>query len=88
MGREIINSITCGRCKREFDVATEDIEWEHQEDAGETDENPAIHDFIVSQTLECSHCGYANKILMHGKGKDAAHFTSLEVISMERGSYI
>lgn len=27
MGRQIINSIKCGRCHKEFDVATDDIEW-------------------------------------------------------------
>ena len=33
MGRQVINKIECGKCHREFDVATEDIEWEHLTDA-------------------------------------------------------
>ena len=83
MGRQIINSITCCNCNTQFDVATEDIEWEHISDIGETEENSGIHDFKVSQTVECPHCGKKNKILMHAKGKTADQLDSIEVISME-----
>lgn len=38
MGRQVINNIECGFCHKDFDVATEDIEWEHQNDAGATEE--------------------------------------------------
>ena len=47
MAREIINSIKCGFCHEKFDVATEDIEWEHINDAGETDTDSDVYDFSV-----------------------------------------
>ena len=88
MGREIINVIECGYCHKEFDVAAEDIEWEHQVDAGETDEDSSVHDYNVFQAVDCPHCGKQNKIVMHAKGKNAAAFISKIVISMEKGSYL
>lgn len=83
MAREIINNITCGKCGKLFDVATEDIEWEHLEDAGEKEENPEIHDYSVFQTVDCPHCGAKNRIVMHAKGKSAANLESLKVFSLE-----
>lgn len=88
MGRDIINMIECGFCHKEFDVATEDIEWEHQVDAGETDEDSSVHDYTVFQTIDCPHCGKPNKIVMHGKGKNAASLSSMEIVSLEKGSYL
>ena len=55
MGRQVINQIECAKCHKMFDVATEDIEWEHLSDAGETEEDNTIHDFNVFQTVDC-HC--------------------------------
>lgn len=83
MGRQAINSIECGFCHKDFDVATEDIEWEHQIDAGETEEDSTIHDFSVFQTVDCPYCGKANKIVMHAKGKSESQFDTMEVISLE-----
>lgn len=83
MGRHIINDIECGFCHKVFDVATEDIEWEHLSDAEESEENSSIHDFSVFQTVDCPHCGKANKIVMHAKGKSESQFDTLEVISLE-----
>ena len=56
MAREIINSIKCGFCHEKFDVATEDIEWEHINDAGETDTDSDVYDFSVSQKIKCPNC--------------------------------
>ena len=83
MGRQIINMIECGKCHKQFDVATEDIEWEHLNDAGETEENSTIHDFNVFQTVNCPYCGSENKIVFHAKGKSAVGLDSMKVISLE-----
>lgn len=88
MGLERINTIECGFCHKEFDVATEDIEWEHLVDAGETDEDSSVHDYYVSQTVDCLHCRKSNKILMHAKGKNPALFSSMEVVSLEVSNYL
>lgn len=88
MGLERISTIECGFCHKEFDVATEDIEWEHLVDAGETDEDSSVHDYHVSQTVDCPHCRKSNKILMHAKGKNPALFSSMEVVSLEVSNYL
>ena len=87
MGRQIINMIECGYCNKEFAVATEDIEWEHIEDAGETDEDSTVHDYHVFQTANCPHCSKPNKIVMHAKGKNEASLCSMKVDSLEMMSY-
>lgn len=83
MGRQVINQIECAKCHKMFDVATEDIEWEHLSDAGETEEDNTIHDFNVFQTADCSYCGKENKIVLHAKGKSAAELDTIEVVSLE-----
>lgn len=83
MGRQIINSIDCGFCHKNFDVATEDIEWEHLSYAGETEEDSTIHDYSVFQTVDCPHCGKPNKIVLHAKGKSEALLDSMKVFSLE-----
>lgn len=83
MGRQIINMIECGYCNKEFAVATEDIEWEHLSDAGETEEDNTIHDFNVFQTVDCSYCGKENKIVLQAKGKSAAELDTMKVVSLE-----
>lgn len=75
--------IECGKCHKAFDVATEDIEWEHISDAGETEEDSTIHDFNVFQTVDCPYCGKGNKIVLHAKGKSEADIDSMKVISLE-----
>lgn len=87
MGRQIINMIECGKCHNQFDVATEDIEWEHLNDAGETEEDSTIHDFNVFQTVDCPYCGKENKIVLHAKGKSAAELNAMKVISLEINMY-
>lgn len=83
MGRQIINDIECAFCHKVFDVATEDIEWEHLSDAGETEEDSTIHDYSVFQTVNCPHCGKPNKIVLHSKGKSEAQLDSWKVFSLE-----
>lgn len=83
MGRQIINTIECGKCHRDFDVATEDIEWEHINDAGETEDDSSIHDYNVFQSVECPHCGKGNKIVFHATGKSEAQLNTMKVVSLE-----
>ena len=90
MSRQIINTIQCAHCHKEFAVATEDLEWEHISDIGETDDDSSIHDFAIHQSVVCPHCGKSNKILAKMRGTTPAtiDFSSLEVISMELGAYL
>lgn len=77
--------IECGYCHKEFDVATEDIEWAHLVDTGEKGEGGSIHDYHVFQNVDCPHCGKSNKIVMHARGKNSADLFSMKVISLELG---
>lgn len=88
MGKDVINMIECGFCHKKFDVATEDIEWEHLEDVGEVEEGGSIHDYHVFQVVDCPYCGKPNKIVMHARGKNSEEFSSIIVSSMEIGSYL
>ena len=83
MGRQIINTIECGKCHRKFGVATEDIEWEHLTDAGETESNSGKRDYSLFQTVDCTHCKAKNKIVFHAQGKSEANIDSMEVVSLE-----
>ena len=83
MGRQVINQTECAKCHKMFDVATEDIEWEHLSDAGETEEDNTIHDFNVFQTVDCPYCGKENKIVLQAKGKSAAELDTMKVVSLE-----
>lgn len=84
MGRIKINRIECGYCHKMIDVATEDLEWEHIEDIGERDDNPNLHDFAISQKVQCPHCDRENNILNKTKGKSAMDLQEGEVLSIER----
>ena len=88
MGRQIINTIECSKCHREFGVATEDIEWEHLTDAGEVEDSNPIHDFNVFQTVDCPYCDSKNQIVFHAKGESEASFNSMKVVSLEEGDII
>ena len=83
MGRQVINKIDCPYCHKEFDVATEDIEWEHVTDAGETEDNSGIHDYHVFQKVSCPHCDKLNNIIYLALGKLEAHHDTMKVISVE-----
>ncbi len=88
MGRQLINKIECGKCHKEFDVATENIEWEHLTDAGVIEDGSPIHDFNVFQTVDCPHCDAKNNIVLHAKGKSESNFGSMKVVSLEVGDII
>lgn len=83
MGRQKINQIECGYCHKNFDVATEDLEWENMKDVGERDDDPTLHDFAISQTVVCPNCGKENNILYKTKGRSAMDHEKGEVLSME-----
>ena len=84
MGRQVIAKTTCAFCRRSFDIATEDIEWEHISDCGETDENPELKDFSIHQKIHCPWCKKDNEILITMKGKEVADLdiTSVQVINL------
>lgn len=88
MEREVINSIECAFWHKDFDVATEDLEWEHIEDMRETDEDASVHDYVISQKTDCPYCGKANNILATMKGTSIAQITSMKIITMERDALI
>lgn len=89
MGRQVINEIKCAVCGNSFDVATEDLEWEHIEDFGERDDNPVLHDLGIGQSVVCPHCNKPNKVLYKAIGESiAGPFSNAEVISMELGAVI
>ena len=83
MGRQIINSIECGYCHKTFKVATEDLEWEHIVDIGERDDDATLHDFAISQKVDCPHCGKANNIIYKTVGHSDMDLQEGEVMSME-----
>lgn len=83
MERQVINKIECAKCHKEFDVATEDIEWEHLTDAGEKDDNSGIHDYYVVQKVSCPYCDKLNNIVFVAQGKSEAHLDTMEVVLLE-----
>lgn len=83
MGRQVINKIECVKCHKEFDVATEDIEWEHLTDAGETEDNSGIRDYHVFQKVSCPHCDKVNNIIFVAQGSSEAHLNTMKVVSLE-----
>lgn len=70
MGRQVIAKTPCAFCTEQIEIATEDLAWEHISDCGETDENPELKDFSISQKIHCPHCGKDNEITITMKGKD------------------
>lgn len=83
MGRQVINTIECAKCHKVFDVATEDIEWEHLTDAGETDDNSGIHDYHVFQKVRCPYCYKVNNIVFIAQGGSEANLGTMKVVSIE-----
>lgn len=83
MGRQVINTIECAKCHKVFDVATEDIEWEHLTDAGETDDNGGIHDYHVFQIVSCPHCDKDNNVIFIAQGSSEVHLNTMKVVSLE-----
>ena len=83
MGRQVINKIVCAKCRKEFDVATEDIEWEHLTDAGETGNKSGIHDYHVFQKVSCPHCDKVNNSAFVAQGCSETHLNTMKVVSLE-----
>jgi Fe2+ or Zn2+ uptake regulation protein len=65
MGKQLINQVQCQHCGKMFDINTEDIEWEHLEDRGESDVHAPLHDMSLLQKVICANpnCGKENTIL-------------------------
>ena len=83
MGRQVINCICCSQCGREFNVATEDIEWEHLQDIGEADDGTSIRDYGLFQKVTCPFCNADQKIVFAAKGRDESHIEKMTVVSLE-----
>lgn len=77
------NTIECCKCHREFDVYTEEIEWEHLSDADEIEVGSPIHDYSMFQIVDCPYCESKNNIMFHAKGKSELSFDFMEVASLE-----
>lgn len=90
MGRTVIDYTECAFCHKKFDVATEDIAWETKVDMGERDDNPSLHDYIISQKLECPKCGKENDMILTMKadtmGMNEA-IENIENISLVKTEY-
>ena len=83
MGRQVINSIKCAKWGKEFDVATEDLEWEHAVDSEAGDTKSGYPGTGIMQEIECPHCGKANTIVYRGiRNTDNGTYTQ-EVYSKE-----
>lgn len=83
MGREVINKIECAKCHKMFDVATEDLEWEHatEMEAGET--KSGYPETRIMQKIECPYCKKENTIAYKGiHNTDTGTYTH-EVYSLE-----
>lgn len=81
--KEKIGTITCKKCKKEFDVNTEDLEWHHLTDHGEREDDPCKRDFATYQKVRCPHCNTENEVLVKAVGESSDKIESVEVISME-----
>lgn len=83
MGRQIINNIECAKCHKMFDVATEDLEWEHADEMEADDSVSGYPETHIMQKIECPYCGKENTIVYKGiRNTDNGTYTH-EVFSME-----
>ena len=85
MGREVINKIKCAKCGREFDVATEDLEWEHAVESEAGDTKSGYPETGIMQKIECpnSKCRYKNTIVYRGIHNTDTGTCMQEVYSLE-----
>lgn len=81
MGRSVIDYTECAFCHKKFDVATEDIAWETKTDLGESDDNPSLHDYVISQKLECPKCGKENDMSITMKADTMGMNEAIESIT-------
>lgn len=85
MGRQVINKIECAQCHKMFDVATEDLEWEHAVEVEAEDSKSGNPETRIMQEIECPNpkCGYKNTIAYKGiRNTDTGIYTR-EVYSLE-----
>lgn len=68
MGRKVINDIKCAKCGRVFDVATEDLKWEHAVESKAGDTKSGYPETGIMQKIECPNpkCRYENSIVYRG----------------------
>lgn len=83
MGRQVINKIECAQCHKMFDVATEDLEWEHavEMEAGET--KSGYPETRMMQKIECPCCKKENTIAYKAIHNTGAETCTHEVYSLE-----
>ncbi len=85
MGRKLINQVQCQHCGKMFGVNTEDIEWEHVEDRGESDVHAPLHDMSCFQKVVCTNpkCGKENTILYKAlEDPQTGNIVSQEIIEL------
>lgn len=85
MGRQVINKIKCAKCGRMFDVATEDLEWEHAVEMEAGDSKSGYPETGIMQNIDCPHCGKPNTIVYRGIHNTDNGTNTHEVFSMKPG---
>ena len=83
MERQVINSIECDKCHIMFDVATEDIEWEHLNNMGVCESEPKTTQEGLLQKLACPYCGKENNIAFEQRSLPNGDVTFTEVRLLE-----
>ena len=85
MGRQVINNIKCAKCRLEFDVATEDLEWEHAIESEAGDTKSGYPETGIMQKIECPNpkCRYENTIAYKGVRNTNTGTYTHEVYSLE-----
>ena len=83
MGRQVINKIKCAKCHREFDVATEDLEWEHADELDAGDSASGYPETHIMQNIDCPRCGKPNTIVYRGIHNTDNGINTHSVFSME-----
>ena len=62
MGKQKVNSIFCCKCRKNFDVNTEDIRWTELSDMGECEVELGTKQMGLLQDVTCPYCGKINRI--------------------------
>ena len=83
MGRQVINKIKCAKCGRMFDVATEDLEWEHAVEMEAGDSKSGYPETGIMQKIECPHCKNENTIVYKSIHNTDTETYTHEVYSLE-----
>ena len=83
MGRQVINKIKCAKCGRMFDVATEDLEWEHAVEMEAGDSKSGYPETGIMQKIECPHRKNENTIVYKSIHNTDTETYTHEVYSLE-----